>query len=149
VGLLTFDNRGVAEKVSLGINRDQILSEVENMQAGGGTPLKSSIKYAYQSLTLKAQSQLGYGEYHLVVVTDGAASPGEDPSSVVNEILANSPVILHTIGFCIGEGHSLNVPGKTDYRAANNPEELRQGLAGVLAEANEYSMDKFEQTGIK
>jgi hypothetical protein len=149
VGLLTFDVDGVVQRVSLGSNRTQILRDVTDMKAGGGTPLRTAIKDAYKSLTLQAQSQLGYGEYHLVIVTDGEASSGEDPSSVVKEILADSPVILHTIGFCIGEGHSLNVTGKTDYRAANNPEELRQGLAEVLAEANEYTMDKFNQETVK
>lgn len=145
VGLLTFDIDGIVPKVALGLNREQILRDVADMQTGGGTPLRTAIKDAYSSLTLQSQTQLGYGEYHLVIVTDGEASPGEDPSSVVKEILANSPVILHTIGFCIGEGHSLNLHGKTDYRAANNPEELRQGLADVLAEANDFTMDKFNQ----
>jgi hypothetical protein len=45
---------------------------------------------------------------------------------------------LHTIGFDIGEGHSLNQPGKTDYSSAQNPEQLRKSLQDVLAESEEF-----------
>ncbi len=145
VGLLTFDINNVSEKVPLGLDRETILQKVTAMEVGGGTPLRSAIRGAYHALTQQALTQLGYGEYHLVVVTDGEASSGEDPLSAVNEILSNSPIVLHTIGFCIDPGHSLNIPGKTDYRSANNPEELLQGLASVLAESSEYVIDEFKQ----
>lgn len=143
IGLLTFDMSGVKQKAPLGINRQQVLQDIAAINAGGGTPLQTSVLYGFQALELQARTQLGYGEYHLVVVTDGEASSGEDPSPAVTQLLAESPVILHTIGFCIGPGHSLNVSGQTDYRAANNPAELQQGLADVLAESNEYTIDKF------
>lgn len=52
-------------------------------------------------------------------------------------------MVLHTIGFCIGEKHSLNQPGRTLYRAADNPEQLRAGLADVLAEAPSFADQKF------
>lgn len=149
IGLLTFDTNGVLQKAPLGLNRQQVLQDIAGIVAGGGTPLQTAVSYGYQSLVQQAQSQLGYGEYHLVVVTDGEASSGEDPSPAVTQLLAESPVILHTIGFCIGPGHSLNVSGQTDYRAANNPAELQQGLADVLAESNEYNIDKFIGNDIK
>lgn len=144
VGLLSFDERGIGERVALGNDKTAIKQYVQTMQASGGTPLRSSIEMAYDAVTLQGQKQLGYGEYHLVVVTDGEANSGEDPGSIVEHILQESPVTVHTIGFCIGDGHSLNIPGVTDYRAANNPSELLAGLKSVLAESNEYVSDQFE-----
>ncbi len=87
--------------------------------------------------------QLGYGRYVLVVVTDGQASPGQEPAAQVNWMLASTPVELHTIGFCIGTDHSLNMPGRTVYKAADNPVALRQGLAEVLAEAETFDPAAF------
>ena len=87
--------------------------------------------------------QLGYGEYHLVVVTDGEASDGQDPTNVVKVILDRSPIVLHTIGFCIGTDHVLNQPGRSYYVAAESPEQLQQGLSAVLAEAPAFDQSQF------
>jgi Ca-activated chloride channel family protein len=88
----------------------------------------------YSLLQKQAQRQLGYGEYYLVVVTDGEADRETTPV-IVNKIVSESPVIISTIGFCIGEGHSLNRPGLTMYHDATNLEQLNQGLESVLAES--------------
>jgi Ca-activated chloride channel family protein len=77
------------------------------------------------------------------VITDGEASH-EDPRDIVNQLIAESPVVLHTIGFCIGAEHSLNQPGRTVYQSADNPQELAQGLAEVLAEAPAFDVKKFK-----
>ena len=144
VGLLTFDSSGIHEKTPLGQNRSDVITSINSMSPGSVTPLFTSIKKGYNALTDQAKKQLGYGEYHLVIVTDGEASNGEDPTPIVTKILYETPIIIHTIGFCIHSGHSLNVPGKTDYRAANNPEELLQKLTEVLAESPEYDIDTFK-----
>jgi Ca-activated chloride channel family protein len=145
VGLLVFDANGIGQRVALGGDRIKIQQQIRNISANGGTPLATAISAAYRAISTQAQQQYGYGEYHLVVVTDGEASNGEDPSRIVAQILRESPVTLHTIGFCIGSGHSLNVPGNTNYRAANNPEELLAGLKTVLAESSEYVIDDFNK----
>ena len=145
LGLLVFDKRGTSERVPLGLNaRDQAIAEIRRVQSGGGTPLDSVIRLAYRSLTRQAESQLGYGEYHLVVVTDGEASEGQNPSGIVKTVTADSPVVLHTIGFCISGSHSLNQAGITLYKSANNPMDLARGLDSVLAEASDFTVDSFE-----
>lgn len=145
LGLFVFDAFGVNERVSLGTNnRSQFFAQVNSIFPGDGTPLASAIGFAYQSLIRQAAKQLGYGEYHLVVVTDGIAFGREVPTDVVDMILLNSPVIIHSIGFCIDENHSLNQPGKTAYMSANSAEELRAGLQSVLAEAPDFSPDSFQ-----
>jgi hypothetical protein len=142
LGLLVFDEAGVIERLPLGAGqKDQFVARVNEVSAEAGTPLRSAIEYGYGALTRQALAQRGYGDYNLVIVTDGEASPGEDPTDIVAQILSWTPVLIHTIGFCIGEEHSLNQAGRTIYRAANNSAELRAGLGAVLAEA-----PSFDQT---
>jgi Ca-activated chloride channel homolog len=140
LGLLAFDGKGTSERVPLGTgNRPFFHQKVDEVDTRSGTPLRSAITKAYEHIKAQAAKQLGYGEYHLVIVTDGEAEAGEDPRSIVNDILARSPVVIHTIGFGIGEGHSLNQKGRVFYKAANDAKALERGLEGVLAEADSFS----------
>lgn len=145
IGLVIFDQRGVYERAVLGnSSRDSIAQQINRAVAGGGTPLDTSIRHAYKALSEQAQKQLGYGEYHLIVITDGVASEGEDPSNTVQNLIDESPVVVHTIGFCISGSHSLNQDGLTLYKSANNPQELARGLDSVLAEVNDFNVDSFQ-----
>jgi len=145
IGLVIFDNSGSYERSVLSKqSKNGAIQQVRRASSGGGTPLKTSIQHAYNSLSAQAVKQLGYGEYHLVVITDGEASKGEEPYYIVEDLLKNSPVVLHTIGFCIKGGHSLNQAGNTFYKSANNPEQLAIGLDSVLAEAPDFKVDTFD-----
>lgn len=144
VGLFVFDMDGISERAPLGQNpRADLVKIINASRAGGGTPLSAAIEQGYRALTIQAKRQLGYGQYNLVVVTDGEASPGFDPGAVVGQVLQRSPVILHTIGFCIGDDHSLNQKGRAYYKAANDPKSLEQGLSDVLAEVPDFSVNQF------
>ncbi len=145
LGLAIFDGHGLSERVALGNDRQGFINQVNQTSAEGNTPLKEALLLAYSKLTEQARKQLGYGEYNIVVVTDGEASPGHEPDRVVNSILANSPVVIYTIGFHIGEDHSLNQPGRIFYRSAKNLEELSQGLEEVLAESESFVITDFNK----
>ncbi len=145
LGLAIFDGSGLSERVPLGDDRYEFTNQVQKTKAAGNTPLKEALELAYTKLKSQAQQQLGYGEYNIVVVTDGEASPGHEPDRIVNLILAHSPVVIHTIGFQIGEDHSLNQPGKIYYKSAKNLEELSQGLEEVLAESESFVITDFNQ----
>ena len=149
LGLITFDGEGIRELVPIGLgNRDAFKSYVQRSSAGGTTPLKSAMQKGVRKLSIQAGKQLGYGEYNLVVVTDGEADNGENPKVVVDYVLGFTPVIVHTVGFCISESHSLNRPGDVLYKAANRPEELFKGLEEVLAEASEFNATEFKEGGL-
>ncbi|MGI0118869.1 vWA domain-containing protein [Zooshikella sp. RANM57] len=144
LGLLVFDKSGLSERVALSSNnKDQFVKAIKSVIVEGGTPLLSAIRTGYQALSQQAKAQLGYGEYHLVIVTDGEANLGEEPESIVEKIGRESPVMIHTIGFCINEAHSLNQPGIIDYKAANNPQSLQRSLEQVLAESEDFPLDTF------
>jgi len=144
-GVMSFDGGRFTERLPLG-RRDgsdiRLLSK--RMQAGGDTPLSTAITRGYEALRRQAVAQLGYGEYHLVVITDGEASDGEYPDAILNRILSESPVDVHTIGFCIGREHVLNQPNYLSYQSADNVQALRQGLQDVLAEAPEFTVSSFK-----
>lgn len=144
LGLSVFDKQGIRELIPLGpMQPDAASQAIASIRAGGNTPLADSIRRAYAALTEQGRRQFGYGEFHLVVITDGEAT-GENPQAVVNTLLARSPIVLHTIGFCIGSDHSLNQPGRVVYRAADNPAALAAGLAEVLAEAPSFDVTSFK-----
>ncbi|MBI2639681.1 MAG: VWA domain-containing protein [Candidatus Sungbacteria bacterium] len=150
LGLLVFNSdHGVKELVPLGVGQEHrraFKGAVGALRADGGTPLSTAIKAGYEKLMIQARRQRGYGEYHLVVVTDGEANFGYDPTDAVNEIIATSPVVVDVAGFCIGLKHSLNQVGRTNYREASSPESLREALlAAVLAESPVFDVKAFVQ----
>jgi uncharacterized protein with von Willebrand factor type A (vWA) domain len=143
LGLVTFHSGHWPLQHLAGNRMAEFIKAVESIDAGGGTPLTAAVRNAFMMLTEQGLRQLGYGEYTIVVVTDGQADHMRELEERVQFILDNSPLQIHTIGFCIGDNHTLNQPGRTVYKAADNPEELRQGLQEVLAEAEEFNVSDF------
>ncbi|WPD21245.1 MAG: VWA domain-containing protein [Candidatus Electrothrix scaldis] len=139
LGLIVFDQKGFAVRQQLDQgDRQTFVQQVQTVVPGSTTPLTQAVQAAYELLTDQARRQLGYGEYHMVIVTDGAANLPEELTRAVNAVLARSPILISTIGFCIATTHSLNQPGRTIYKAADNPEALRQGLQDILAESESF-----------
>ncbi len=145
LGLYVFHNdRRTALPLGSG-PRDEFNRTVRSVDPGGGTPLSDAFIIAYRELTKQGMRQLGYGEYTIVVVTDGIANDANRLANTVDIILANSPITVYSIGFCIGDRHSLNQPGKTVYKSAGNPEQLAEGLQDVLAESEFFDAAEFER----
>lgn len=145
LGLIVFDKNSFSIRLPLGQNnREQFRAEVQKVIPDYKTPLTKSLNTAYNMLTKQGRRQLGYGEYTVVIVTDGVANNIKALEQSVNMVLATSPIMIHTIGFCIASDHSLNREGRTIYRAADNPADLRKGLQEVLAES-----ESFDVTGFK
>ena len=138
LGLLVFDTSGTNVRVSLALkNAVKFNAALDAVNTGSGTPLKSAITQAYYVLEKQAQAQLGYGRYIMLIVTDGAAGTGQNPTRVVDHMVDNTAIEVHTVGLCISGSHSLNQPGRTFYTDAQNPDQLVAGLTSVLAEASE------------
>ncbi len=145
VGLVSFHNDGWSE-ITLGkFDPQRFFDVINRITPGDRTPLTKAVMKAHDMLAPQARRQLGYGEYHIVVVTDGIANSPRDLHRAVNTILERTPIIIHTIGFCIGDKHSLNQPGRTYYRTAADPASLRKGLQDVLAEAETFDVTDFRK----
>jgi uncharacterized protein with von Willebrand factor type A (vWA) domain len=143
IALTVFDRNGNYERSSFGSTRAKISSDIDRVAAGGNTPLGKSIEIAGNTLGKQAKKQLGYGEYNLVIITDGQATDPNRMDRAVKKILKKSPIVIHTIGFHIGKGHPLNQPGKIYYKTAKNFDELSKGLEEVLAEIEDFTVKEF------
>lgn len=148
LGLVAFDSSGTNVRLPLNHgmqHHKEFVGKVSQVKSDSDTPLGQAISVAFEALKQQAGRQMGYGEYHMVVVTDGVASDPVLMRSVVNNVLRDSPVVLTTFGFCIHNEHALNQPGQTIYKEARNTEDLVQGLEAVAAEAASFQdMTSFQ-----
>src|SRR5690606_5760668 len=101
---------------------------------GGGTPLGDATYKGVHSLVDQYRKQLGYGEYRLIVVTDGESSDNLD-RGVAEANKFSIPI--YTIGFGIGERHALR-KHSISYRSADSAEELKQALEQAASELDVY-----------
>ncbi len=139
IGLYLFDTRGRREAVPLGDdNRAQFLEAIDGIWSGGGTPLAEGIRYGTDRLVEQYQSQLGYGEFRLVVVTDGQA----DEIPIAATYAGRFGIPIYAIGLCIEEDHPLRRHA-VSYRAADNFSDLARGLEETLAELPSFDATEF------
>ena len=145
IGVSVFNNNTIMELIPLQSEAGLNTTLLSQMVPGGAALLRSAMHYAYAEMISQGERQLGYGEYHLLVISGGMTTEGEDPAAVVRRILSESPVNLYTIGFCSGSDHRLDQPGFISYHAADNLAALKQALSDVLAEAPPSALDSFQE----
>ena len=140
IALFLFDTRGKREVVPLGTgNRDAFREQIDSIVPGGGTPLATSIVTGTEQMVEQYKEQLGYGEYRLVVITDGKADGIPEAASFANDW----GMPIYAIGLCIDENHPLRQVALS-YRAADSFEDLQQGLEETLAELPSFDAVTFE-----
>jgi Ca-activated chloride channel family protein len=140
LGLYVFDSRRRAEVLPLGAdNREPFLKAVDDVRAGGGTPLAEAIRAGTDALVKQYQKQLGYGEFRLVVVTDGIA----DDIPAAATYAAQRGIPIYAIGLCIGADHPLRRYA-VSYRAADSFKDLQRGLEDTLAELPDVAPTDFQ-----
>jgi len=143
VGLYVFDKYGKREVLEIGKNLQAFRELIQKVKAGENTPLTQAVERGIQSLDYQKKRQLGYGEYNIVVVTDGEADDKITLAEAV-EKANDKGILIHTIGFSLkGEDHSLKT-GSYSFRTADNPDELREAVVSVLAEEEYFDPDVFE-----
>jgi Ca-activated chloride channel homolog len=141
LGLWVFDASGNSERVALGPdNRSQFLTAVQKTRAGGNTPLTESIAQGIDRLVQQRDKQLGYGEFRLIVVTDGEATGRPLPHAVAYARERRIPI--YTIGLCLAADHELR-KYSVSYRAADSIEALKRGLEETLAETTMFDPQAF------
>ena len=144
VGLVSFHNGVWSLQPLTPASKEQLISAVRNIKHGGRTPLSAAFQASFNMLTKQGLHQLGYGEYTMVVITDGEANESSKLNHWVHFVLNNSPIQIYTIGFGIGADHTLNQPGLTQYKPAENLAELQKGLKEVLAESETFDETEFK-----
>ena len=147
LGLYVFDERHTSKAecnvLPLGPNNmTAFLQAINEVEAGGGTPLARAIQFGAEVLAQQKAKQLGYGEYRLVVVTDGLA----DDIPQAAEFATEKEIPIYAIGLCIQEDHPLRQYA-VSYRAANNFQDLAKALEATVAETEFYDAKTFEAMG--
>lgn len=143
LGIVIF-NRGRWFISGISNSRQPFAQTIDKLMGpGGGTPLASAFMAAHKMLTQQMKSQLGYGEYNIVCLTDGVDNDGRENLSYWVGRVLEEPIRIYTIGFCIGSEHALNQPGRVIYSEAGNLEEIRRGLAETLAESENFDPPTF------
>jgi Ca-activated chloride channel family protein len=141
LGLYSFNEQGSQEFVPLGPdNRAKFLEAFSQFQPDNNTPLVGAIKVGVDKLVEQYKQQLGYGEFRLIVVTDGEATDGNVEDATL--YAAKYGIPIYTIGLCIGDNHPLRIYSLS-YRAANNPQDLAKALEQATAEASDFNPTDF------
>lgn len=145
VGVMAFNHGRLIELAPLQSDTRINPQALAQLSAGGGAPLRSAIYRAAEQLTRQAQRQLGYGEYHLVVISGGGSvTPGEEPGDVMRRLLNDSPLNLHVISLCDGADMALDEPGLgLFHHLADNFAALQQGLGAVLDETPAIPVESY------
>ena len=146
LGLYVFDKNGARERASLGkANRPLIIEEIKKIQAGGSTPLNQALKSAVDALVTQSRRQLDYGDFYVVVATDGEATDQGGPDARAGVLYAKQHAIpIISIGFCLKEDHPLSKES-VSYRDVRNPKELFSALQETQAESTYFDTTVFEK----
>lgn len=100
--------------------------------ADGGTPLGGSMQRAMDEL-LKLREKQPYGDYRLLVVTDGEATDADVLKRNLPSIVSHG-VVLDVIGVDMQADHSL-AKRSHSYRRANDAQSFEKALKEVFAES--------------
>jgi Ca-activated chloride channel homolog len=140
LGLYVFDKSGPREVLPLGPNNRTIfLQKVQNIHAKGGTPLGTAIAAGSEALQKQYNKQLGYGEYRLIVITDGEATDNLQ-TGVARATKNRTPI--YTIGFDMGNDHALR-KHSISYRSADSAKQLEHALEQAIGELDIFDPADF------
>ncbi len=142
IGLLVFSGANIRNEwiYPLGPKDTQKLTAAIHVpQPGGNTPLGKYIRIGANRLLEQREKQYNYGNYRLLVVTDGEASDADKVKHYTPEIL-NRQIRVDVIGVDMKTDHMLaNVVDS--YRKADNPGELVAAVSQILAETDDTGTD--------
>lgn len=147
IGLIAFNTPGGAQLLhGLGsgdAHGRKIVDTIQGLVPDSGTPLSTAIEMAEAELRSQFIRQSGSGTYRMIVITDGEASRGYDPTGTIRRIASDptNPIEMHTIGFCISGRHSLKDPNAVFYVDANSPEDIVKGLNATQGESASFEPD--------
>ena len=141
LGLFVFDSRGEREVLHLGSNnRQEFLKDINRVDPAGWTPLGDAISKGATALAKQYKNQMGYGDFRLIVITDGEANDSIN-KGIATALKYNIPI--YTIGFGIGPKHSLR-KYSISYRSADSAKQVENALEEAAAE-----LDVFDATSFK
>jgi Mg-chelatase subunit ChlD len=134
IGLLVFSSRDGREWVyPLGpMDKARFRAGLMSIRAHGGTPLGDFMEKAVNALLAKRLELKGYGDYRLVVVTDGEGEDPERMDAAATQLLSRG-ISLDVVGVQMSEAHALSAKAHS-YREAGDMAGLETAIRAILAE---------------
>lgn len=124
------------------VDRAATRRAIGRIRAGGPTPLGSAMKIAADAL-LGQRDDRKYGDYKLLMVTDGEATDQTLVDKYLPEVLARG-LMADVIGVDMGEQHSL-AARSSSYRSAMDSASLERAISAVVMGESSYdNMDAGE-----
>ena len=142
LGILLLNNGGRGDRwlAPLGpLNPAAVLPKIAKIRADGGTPLGSQLKVAADALLQLRQKQM-YGEYRLLVITDGEANDADLLNAYLPDILSRG-FAMDVIGVDMAANHSLSDRAHS-YRRADDARSFEKAIEEVFAESSSTSDDQ-------
>ena len=142
IGLLVFSGQNIRDEwvYPLGPkDTDRLIAAIDLPEPRGGTPLGRYMRIGANRLLEQREKQYSYGNYRLLIVTDGVA---QDPAKIEQytpEIL-NRQIRVDVIGVDMKTDHKL-AQDADSYRRADNPGELVAAVSQILAETGGTGAD--------
>jgi uncharacterized protein with von Willebrand factor type A (vWA) domain len=150
-GLIAFgvnNDLGCKEMLLLGKNDYSALEKaISPLEPTGKTPLAEAITLGVDRLVKQYKKQLGYGEYRLIVITDGNNTEGNLERSCKN-LARYGFISLYSIGLCMDTDNPLKSVALSS-RDASNYEELEKALLETAAETDVFDSSVFDSTLFK
>jgi uncharacterized protein YegL len=128
------------------LNKADAIQKINTVRASGDTKLGRAMKNGTDAL-LEARQKERYGNYRLVIVTDGEASDPKSVNQFINDIITRG-ITVDVIGVSMSQTHTLANKAHS-YRSADDPDSLTKALSEVLAEtgvSSDTAESDFELT---
>lgn len=142
IGLLVFSGRNIRDEwvYPLGPkDTERLIAAINLPQPEGGTPLGRYMRIGANRLLEQREKQYNYGNYRLLIVTDGEAQDNNKVAQYTPEIL-NRQIRVDVIGVDMKTDHRL-AKDADSYRRADNPGELVAAVSEILAETGSTGTD--------
>ena len=123
--------------VALGTgNRDQLAQVIDEVEASGGTPTSVAVERAADAMRIQFYRQLRFGQYDIILVTDGQPNEGYEPDDAIEQLHRTSPATIHAVAFSRHIAHLKRLQSRQllRYYLANDEAQLKAVFAQILAE---------------
>jgi len=146
LGLLLFGtDTEITEVVSLGPNnREEFKSEINKLNPNGSTPLGMATRTGTSKLVEQYKKQLGYGEYRLIIVTDGNADSSSNFRRALENCYKYPFIAIYGIGLCMDSGNVLRTYALS-YIDAKDYKQLEKALTSTIAELPVFDPTDFTE----
>jgi hypothetical protein len=121
------------------LDKKNAIAQVQRLTARGGTPLGRAMKLAVEELVDHRRRQ-PYGDYRLLVVTDGEATDRSVLERYLPSMLARG-IAVDVIGVDMQSDHTLASTAHS-YRRANDAAGLQRALSEIFAESSDGGQDQ-------